>query len=87
MGKNIILITRNKNESDRIAISLLKNHYHLHAVASLDALAQYLSRTSGNCVILDLDSVFVDNRAIRELTLQYPHVYFLCMSSDRFHPA
>lgn len=45
-----------------------------------------MADTSCNCVILDLDSIRIDNRTIRELTILYPHIYFLCMSKDRFHP-
>jgi DNA-binding NarL/FixJ family response regulator len=37
-------------------------------------------------VVLDIDSVPVDNRTIRKLALKYPGVRFLCTSKDRFHP-
>ncbi|MCK5196674.1 MAG: hypothetical protein KAQ71_22875, partial [Desulfobulbaceae bacterium] len=37
-------------------------------------------------IIIDIDSVAVDNRVIRELTVSYPEIYFLCTSKDRFHP-
>ena len=36
--------------------------------------------------ILDLDSVPLDNRIIRALTLAYPATCFLCTSRERFHP-
>jgi hypothetical protein len=35
---------------------------------------------------MDIDSVPVDNRTIRELTIKHPETYFLCTSKDRFHP-
>jgi len=37
-------------------------------------------------VILDIDSVPLDNRAIRKLSAQYPGVPLLCISRDRIHP-
>ncbi len=37
-------------------------------------------------VVLDIDSVPIDNRTIRELAIKYPAVRFLCTSKDRFHP-
>jgi len=52
----------------------------------MENLDKGLKNTFCNCVILDLDSVCINNRAVRELTIEYPHVYFLCMSKDRFHP-
>lgn len=86
MKQNIILISSNKNESETINAFLTENHYLLHVMGSVNALVRFFAASSVNCVILDLDSVSVDNRTIRELTLQYPQVYFLCMSKDRFHP-
>lgn len=37
-------------------------------------------------VIMDLDSMAVDNRIVRHLTIRYPGVCFLATSRDRFHP-
>ncbi len=37
-------------------------------------------------VIIDIDTVPINNRLIRELTLKYPGIYFFCLSKDRFHP-
>ena len=37
-------------------------------------------------VIIDIDSVPVDNRTIRNLTVQNPEIYFFCLSERRFHP-
>jgi len=37
-------------------------------------------------VIMDIDSVAVDNRAIRELASDFPAIPFLCISKERFHP-
>jgi len=86
MEKTIILISTNVKELNRTIAFLAKNNYRSHSLDSIELLHASLSRIEGNCVILDLDAVRIDNRTIRELTLQYPHVYFLCMSSDRFHP-
>lgn len=86
MKETVILISRNENESDQINAFLSDNHYRLHTMGSIEDLDQDLLKSSAHCVILDLDSVSIDNRTIRENTLRYPHVYFLCMSRDRFHP-
>jgi len=37
-------------------------------------------------VILDIDSFPMTNSEIRELTINFPRVCFLCLSEDRFHP-
>ena len=33
-----------------------------------------------------VDTAPLDNRTVRDLTTKYPAVYFLCLSSKRFHP-
>ncbi len=35
---------------------------------------------------MDIDSIQIDNRMIRDLTIKYPDILFLCTSKDRFHP-
>jgi DNA-binding NtrC family response regulator len=37
-------------------------------------------------VILDVDTIRLDNREIKELTRKFPNVSFLCTSKDPFHP-
>ena len=37
-------------------------------------------------VIIDLDSVTVDNRTIKDLALQVPNIPFLFVSKESFHP-
>ena len=37
-------------------------------------------------VFMDIDTVSVTNRDLRELTIAYPGIYFFCLSEHRFHP-
>lgn len=82
----VILISSKSKELDQIGIVLSKNNYRWYLIESVEALDKELTKTHCNCVILDLDSISIDNRTIRELTIEYPHIYFLCISKDRFHP-
>jgi len=86
MEKKMILISKNSEELNQIDKVLSKNNYRSYLIETIENLDKKLADISCNCVILDLDSISIDNRTIRELTIQYPHVYFLCMSKDRFHP-
>jgi hypothetical protein len=51
-------------------------------------LAELKSMLAAPCLaaILDVDSVSLDDRTIRSLTLAFPSTRFLCTSRDRFHP-
>lgn len=86
MKRKVILISKKSKEQNQIDAVLSKNDYESHLIESIESLDIYLTDLSCNCVIFDLDSVNIDNRTIRELTIQYPHIYFLCLSKDRFHP-
>ncbi len=86
MNKRVILVSKNSKELNQINVVLLKRQYQAHLIESIQILKANLPDISYNCVILDLDSINIDNRTIRELTIQYPHIYFLCTSKDRFHP-
>lgn len=86
MDRIVILISRKNNALEEIQQQLSKNNYTYHCLESIDQIEAALSHISSNCIIFDLDSIDVDNRTIRTLTLDYPDVYFLCMSKDRFHP-
>ncbi len=86
MDGKIILVTGRTNELEKICQLLSKNNYHYHWIKSMDQIEETMNLISFNCIIFDLDSIDVDNRTIRELTIKYPAVYFLCLSTDRFHP-
>ena len=86
MGKKIVMITKDQKEANQLSLLLSDNQYHLHTIDRLEGLDQIINKFSCNTVILDLDSISVDNRAIQELTVQYSQIAFLCISRDRFHP-
>lgn len=84
--KTVILISRATDELHEIRRILAENSYAAHVVENMAMLDQALTKKTANCTILDVDTLDIDNPAIRKLTLQYPQIYFLCMSRDRFHP-
>lgn len=86
MKKRVVLISEKSKELNQIDAVLSKNKYRSHLIEGIENLDKALADISCNCVILDLDSIRIDNRTIRELTIQCPHICFLCISKDRFHP-
>ena len=86
MVKKVILVINNPKEADQLSLLLSENQYPSHTIDGLANLDQTIKEISCNTIILDLDSILVDNRSIRKLTLQYPDICFLCISKDRFHP-
>jgi DNA-binding NtrC family response regulator len=78
-------------EADDLVSSDLRNvveakGYRTESFKTLPKLSDGLASGSCMVVMLDLDSVPLDNRTIRNLALSFPSVAFFGLSRDRFHP-
>jgi len=68
-------------------IDILKDQNYVGQILScIDKLDSRLETGDVLATFIDIDSVSIDNRRIRNLTLKHPSVYFFCMSRDKFHP-
>lgn len=65
---------------------LQETGYIVQTVGSAAELRNRLSEKTCAAVIMDIDSVAVDNRIIRDLASAFPTIPVLCISKKRFHP-
>jgi DNA-binding NtrC family response regulator len=86
MKKKIVVLDANQISRRELSQILNSKDYPLTQAHALSSLEEFLASDQYVAVVLDIDSVPVDNRAIRELAIKYPGVRFLCTSKDRFHP-
>ena len=86
MKKKIIILDANPNSSNDVSDIIHSKDYPLDYAHELSSLEDCLASDQYVAVVMDIDSVPVDNRTIRELALKNPGVRFLCTSRDRFHP-
>ena len=84
--KKIAVLDAYEEECRELCDLLAQRHYKTVALYSLAELETCLKDHACKAVLMDIDSVPVDNRAIRELTIRHPEACFLCTSKDRFHP-
>jgi DNA-binding NtrC family response regulator len=84
--KTILFMNADPEESAGISFLLKEADFSIHSVGAPSELKKKLKEASFIAVIIDLDSVAVDNRTIRDLALQFPKIPFLCLSKERFHP-
>jgi len=84
--KTILLMTANPEEIAGIAHLLREADFNTQSVTSSSELKKKLKDVSFTAVIMDLDSMAVDNRSIKDLALRFPNIPFLCISKERFHP-
>jgi len=53
---------------------------------SLEDLHEHLKREQVGVLIVDLDTLSIDNNFFRGLKKQNPNLYILCLSSRTYHP-
>jgi DNA-binding NarL/FixJ family response regulator len=86
MKKAILLMDAEPMGSADLLTLLSGQGYAAQRVGSLSELRHKLLEEKFMTVLMDIDSVGVDNRAIRELAADFPATPFLCLSRDRVHP-
>ena len=86
MKKGIVVIDADQNQCSRLCTLLEKNKYATISMHSIHHLETNLKQSRFQSVIIDIDTVSVDNRTVRELTIKFPEVSFLCLSEQSFHP-
>jgi DNA-binding NtrC family response regulator len=92
MGKKVqqprnIVVIMGTDAQDAASIRSIieEDDYQTASCNSLNELKSILAEPC-MAVIIDIDSVPLDNRTIRALTRSYPATCFLCTSKERFHP-
>jgi len=86
MKKGIILLDADKISSRKLSKMLTSRGYPNITARSLPSLEKLIESNKYIAAVFDIDSVPVENRKIRELSLSFPGFCFLCTSKDRFHP-
>jgi len=87
MGRlNIAVVNADKHNCREICALLEKANIPGAPLYSLEVLADHLSREPVAVLIVDLDTLPVDNRFFRGLKKQYPDMHIFCLSSRTYHP-
>jgi DNA-binding NtrC family response regulator len=85
-GHKVVVLGAVAQDSEAICRIIEKGPYRTETCPSFRELETMLASDPCLTVILDIDSVPLDDRTIRKLTLSYPSTCFLCTSKERFHP-
>jgi len=86
MKKGIVVLDADQKQCQDLCLDLEKNRYSANPIYSIENLTECLNEIDYLAVIIDIDTIDIDNRTVRELTIEYPGIYFFCLSKDRFHP-
>lgn len=82
----VLVLAARADDAQAICLIVANGPYRAKACSSLTDLETVLSSDPCLAVILDFDSIPLDNRTIRNLTLAFPSIHFLGASEARFHP-
>ena len=86
MGASIVVADANKEHAWELCNMLIAQHYRPTPVYSFQELKSYLQKNSCLVVVLNINTLSVDNRAIGDLAIKTPGVYFLGLTDQRFNP-
>lgn len=86
MGRRILVADTNQGQCRELC-SLLENaRYRAQTAHSLSEMEKTLAATPCHALILDVDSLGVDNRYLARLKQRHPRVCLFLISSRAFHP-
>ena len=86
MDRPIVVVDADKNQCEKLCALLRQENYRAVELHSLLNLKKIVQETSCRVVILDLDSLPVDHRFIKEFRRQNPGLPVMGLSSRSFHP-
>ena len=86
MDEPIVVVDADEEQCEELCAMLEREHYRTTALHSLINLEENVHEGTCRAVILDLDTVPVGNRALRELKRKNPDIFIICLSKRKFHP-
>jgi len=86
MKKSVVVLDADHDQCRRFCTLLEMDQYVTIPIQSIQYLEAKLKQSNCLAVIIDIDTVPVDNRTVRDLTIKFPDIYFFCLSEQSFHP-
>jgi DNA-binding NtrC family response regulator len=82
----VLFVSTDGQEVERMQAMLADAGYRGETLADVAHLPDRLSRGAPLAVILDLDSLTLDNPTMRRLSQRFPDVCYFCSSRASYHP-
>lgn len=86
MEKSVAILDADEKQCSRLCLQLNARQFLAAPIHSLYDLKKHLKSSTCSTVIIDIDTVRIDNYSFKNLTSENSAVYFFCMSKDHFHP-
>ena len=86
MKQQIVVVDADKKQADHLCSMLEEQEYRAVRSESLTHVDQSITANSSRVVIVDLDTLPVDNHKLRYLKRTHPSLRVIAVSASRFHP-
>ncbi len=82
----VVTVDADITQCKDLCVLMEQEFYNATPLHSIKDLEKHIQSNDCQAVILDIDTISVNNRSIRILTKQNPGIHFLCLSKNLFHP-
>jgi len=86
MEKKVVVLDADETQGRELCAIMDEGPYRAYPLQSLPDLGECIEESDCVAVFIDIDTVLIDNRMIRDLTLKYPQVHFFCISKHPYNP-
>ena len=86
MQKEVVVLDSNKKQCKSLCALLTENEYQSTTMNSMASMDQYLGESDCRAIILNLDTVAVSNKSLKQLKIKNPLVDIIALSERQFHP-
>ena len=86
MGSCICILSTDERQIDELRSIINERQFEARAFQDLEDLIKRLSHSGCLATILDVDSVPLTNRMIRQLKVRFSDINIFCTSRQRLHP-
>jgi DNA-binding NtrC family response regulator len=84
--KEVAVLETDQEQSHHLCALLSDHQYNVAPLGSLTDMDSYVKKSDCRAVILDLDTVAIDNRIIRDFKRKNPGINIVAYSKRQFHP-
>ena len=86
MLKKIVVLDADELQCRELCALIGQKNYPTVPIHSVQQLEQSFAAQDCIGVFIDIDTVPLTNRDIRQFALKYPGTFILCISKEKFHP-
>ena len=86
MKKEVVVLDADTTQSQDLCTVLKDNTYTTVPMNSLANIDRYIAETDCRAIVLNLDTISVTNKTLRELKRKMPSINIIALSKRQFHP-